>query len=565
MRRTWSGKAKTLVSLSAAVCLAAGTLAGCGGSSESGANGAAGTSGTEAGESKGSAEGGQGSAITYWTNMDSSRIAPTTDNYANILCYQEMAKNTGVNVEFIHPPIGQEADAFSLLMASGEYPDIIYYDWGNKVAGGPDKAIEDGVILRLNELIEEKCPNLRGFLDEHPEVEAAMTTDKGNIYCFPNLYPYYTDEPKIICIRGNQIRKDWLDELGLQEPETIDEWYQVLTAFKEKGTNENGEEIIPMVSRKLSTRSSMIRTFANAWDGLDYDFYVQDGVVKFGPVEPDFKEYLQTMSKWYAEGLIAPEFATYGDKEHDALITSSRAGAWHSGLGAGMGVYISALGNDDSKVGGVKFPVVNKGDTPKFNNASNFPFIGIGVAITSSCENIDAACKWLDYHYSDEGDMLLNWGVEGVSYELDEEGKPHFTDQVLNDPDGLSVDVAIGKYAMVAQMEAYKQSDEVYAVRMWKWPAQQEASAKWDATDFNDRYPLTVSMTPDEGAEFAAIMSDIETYRDENAIRYILGTESFDNYDKFVQTIKSMNIDRAIEIRQAAYDRLQDRIKAVQQ
>lgn len=234
MRRTWSGKAKTLVSLSAAVCLAAGTLAGCGGSSESGANGAAGTSGTEAGESKGSAEGGQGSAITYWTNMDSSRIAPTTDNYANILCYQEMAKNTGVNVEFIHPPIGQEADAFSLLMASGEYPDIIYYDWGNKVAGGPDKAIEDGVILRLNELIEEKCPNLRGFLDEHPEVEAAMTTDKGNIYCFPNLYPYYTDEPKIICIRGNQVRKDWLDELGLQEPETIDEWYQVLTAFKEK-------------------------------------------------------------------------------------------------------------------------------------------------------------------------------------------------------------------------------------------------------------------------------------------------------------------------------------------
>lgn len=567
MKRKWRENTKKLVSLSAAACLAAGMLAGCGGGSsdkgaDSRAGGAADAKSAESGRGESGDQG--GGSITYWTNMDSSRIAPTTDNYANILCYQEMAKNTGVNVEFIHPPIGQEADAFSLLMASGEYPDIIYYDWGNKVAGGPDKAIEDGVILRLNEIIEEKCPNLRGFLDEHPEVEAAMTTDNGNIYCFPNLYPYYTDEPKIICIRGNQIRKDWLDELGLEEPETIDEWHQVLTAFKEKGTNEEGQEIIPMVSRKLSTRSSMIRTFANAWDGLDYDFYVQDGTVKFGPVEPEFKEYLQTMSQWYAEGLIAPEFATYGDKEHDALITSGKAGAWHSGLGAGMGVYISALGNDDSKVGGVKFPVVNKGNTPKFNNASNFSFIGIGVAITSSCKDIDAACKWLDYHYSEEGDMLLNWGVEGVSYELDEEGNPHFTDQVLNDPDGLSVDVAIGKYAMVAQMEAYKQSDEVYAVRMWKWPAQQEASAKWDATDFNDRYPLTVSMTPDEGAEFAAIMSDIETYRDENAIRYILGTESFDNYDKFVETIKSMNIDRATQIKQAAYDRLQERIKAAE-
>ena len=60
-------------------------------------------------------------------------------------------------------------------------------------------------------------------------------------------------------------------------------------------------------------------------------------------------------------------------------------------------------------------------------------------------------------------------------------------------------------------------------------------------------------------------MSDIETYRDENAIRYILGTENFDNYDKFVETIKSMNIDRAIEIKQAAYDRLQERIKAASQ
>lgn len=544
--RSLKNVGKTVICVSLTAVLATGALTGCSG-------------GGKGGENAQTQEEQANSALTYWTNMDSSRIAPVTDNYGNILCYQEMARRTGIDVTFIHPPIGQEADAFSLLLASGEYPDMIYYDWGNKVSGGPDKAIEDGVILRLNELIDEHCPNLRAFLEEHPEVKAAMTTDNGAIYCFPNLYPYYSEDPKILCIRGNQIRKDWLDELGLDEPETIEEWRHVLTEFKKKGANENGDAIIPMVSRKLSTRSSMVRTFANAWDGLDYDFYVQDGKVKFGPVEEDFREYLETMAQWYEEGLIAPEFATYGDKEHDALVTGGTAGAWHSGLGAGMGVYIAALGDDDSKVGGVKFPVVNKGDMPKFNNASNFPFIGIGVAITSSCKDLEAACKWLDYHYGEEGNLLLNWGVEGVSYELDENGNPYFTEQVLNDPDGLSVDVAIGKYAMVAQMEAYKQSDEVYAVRMWKWPSQKDASEKWDATDFNDRYPLTVSMTPEEGTEFAAIMSDIETYRDENAIRYILGTESFDNYGNFVETIKSMNIDRAIEIKQAAYDRLQKR------
>lgn len=537
----------------------AGALAGCSANSGTAASQADQT--TQAVGQTGQGEGQQPS-LTYWTNLDSSRIAPVTDNYGNILCYQEMAKQTGIDVTFIHPPIGQEADVFSLLLASGSYPDMIYYDWGNKVAGGPDKAIEDGIILELNDLIEQNCPNLKAFLEDHPEVKAAMTTDNGSIYCFPNLYPYYTENPRIMCIRGNQLRKDWLEELGLTEPETIDDWYHVLTEFKKKGANESGAEIVPLVSRKLSTRSSIVRIFANAWNGLDYDFYVQNGVVKFGPVEDDFKEYLQTMAKWYAEGLIAPEFATYGDKEHDALITGGSAGAWHSGLGAGMGVYIAALGNDDSKIAGVKFPVAIEGGTPKFNNASNFPFIGIGVAITSSCQDVEAACRWLDYHYGAEGDMLLNWGVEGISYELDENGDPYFTDLVMNDPDGLSLDVAIGKYAMVAQMEAYKQSDEVYAVRMWKWPSQQDASAKWDDADFGDRYPLTVSMTPEEGVEFAAIMSDIETYRDENAIRYILGTENFDNYDKFVQTIKGMNLERAIEIKQDAYDRLQERVAA---
>ena len=107
------------------------------------------------------------------------------------------------------------------------------------------------------------------------------------------------------------------------------------------------------------------------------------------------------------------------------------------------------------------------------------------------------------------------------------------------------------------------QSDDVYAVRMWNWPSQQEASARWDDTDFGDRYPLTVSLTPEEGEELSNIMSDVETYRDENAIRFIIGTESFDHYDEFVSTIKSMGIDRAIEIKQAAYDRLQERLAAV--
>lgn len=556
-----------VISIAITVSLMMGMLAGCAGKTvEPGADTVA---GAPPGTMTGTAADTAGTVrdrpkLTYWVKMDSTKIAPTTDNYGTIKCYQVMMKNTRIDVEFIHPPVGQETDAFSLMISGGEYPDLIHYDWGNAVSGGPDKAIEDDVILELTGLIEEYCPNLTAFLNEYPEIKATMTTDSGNVYCFPNVYPYFQDDVAIMCNRGVQIRADWLAELGLAQPETVEDWYTVLKAFKAKGTTEDGSPIVPLVSRKLSEKTSMVRTFANAWDGLGYDFYIDNGVVKFGPLEDDYREYLKTMNQWYEEGLIAPEFSTYGGKEHDALITTGQAGAWLSGLGAGMGVYITALGGTDDKIEGVQFPVVDVGSVPKYNGADNYPFIGLGIAITTKCKDIEAACRWLDYHYSEEGSRLLNWGIEGVSYELDAAGIPQLTKLITGNPDGLSADVALGKYAMVSQLEAFAKDDRVEAIRMWNWPSQEAASKLWNGTDFSYRYPPTVSLTAEEGAELAAILSDITTYRDEGVIKFILGTESMDHYDQFVQTIKSMDIERAIEIKQAAYDRLQERIKTVQ-
>lgn len=497
--------------------------------------------------------------LSYWIKMDATKISPTTDNFGTILCYQEMAKITGVNVTFIHPPAGQENDSFSLMLTGGEYPDLIHWDWGH-VSGGPDKMIEEGVILDLAQIIDEKCPNLKAFLDEHPEIRAAMTTDDGHIYCFPNVYPYFEEDTIIVANRGYQVRQDWLKELGLKEPETIDDWYTMLKAFKEKGTAENGGEIVPMVSQQLSSKTSMIRTLANAWGGLDYDFYVDNGVVKYGPTQPTFKDYLTTMNQWYNEGLINKDFSTIDLKAVNAMITEGQAGAWFYGLGAGMGVYIKAFG-DESKIEGVKFPVVNAGDTPKYTILDNYPFIGLGTAISTKCKDIDAACKWLDYHFNDEGRMLMNWGVQGVSYELDANGEPYFTDAVLHDPDGLSVDVALGKYAMVSQLDAIAKDHRSEALRMLTYDTQKEAAKVFNDADFTYRYPPTATMTAEESAEYASIMSDINTYRDENLVRFIVGTEPLENFEKFVSQIEKMNIARAIEIKQASYDRLQARMK----
>lgn len=115
------------------------------------------------------------------------------------------------------------------MLASGELPDMLEYNFFN-FPGGPEKAIKDGYILELNDLIDKYAPNYKKYLQEHPEVEKMVKTDKGSYYSFP----FIRGDESLLTFQGPVIRKDWLDELGLPVPETIDEWTTALKAFKEK-------------------------------------------------------------------------------------------------------------------------------------------------------------------------------------------------------------------------------------------------------------------------------------------------------------------------------------------
>lgn len=489
--------------------------------------------------------------MTQYKTMDATKIAPTTDDYATVACYRELEKLTGVKIDFVIPPIGQETEKFNLMLASDVLPDIIFHGWGNYV-GGAQKAIDDGIILDLTDIIMEHCPNIRHLIETNEDIRKQISTDSGALYVFP----YLKLNQEINSVFGFQLRADWLAELGLSVPETMDEWHAVLTAFKEKGTNEAGETIVPLVSRKMSYGNSAVRRFANAY-GTDYDFYQMDGKVQYGPFTEGYKEYLKTMQTWYAEGLIDVEFATSDEAIHDAKVTSGIAGAWCSGLGSGMGKYITAFDKDDSKVAGTKYPVLEAGQ-PMYSNMMDQPFDGgTGAAISTSCKDPVLAAKWLDFQYSYQGHMLMNWGIEGESYTLDDDGIPSGTDMILNNPDGHSIDIALGLYSMGSASSSYYQDPLVRTMRMWNYEAQRETSRLWNEGTSMMLPPLTYSDA--EASELSAIVSEVNTYRDEMFMKFVLGTESLDNYDAYIAQLKNMGVERAIEIRQAALDRFNER------
>lgn len=150
------------------------------------------------------------------------------------------------------------------------------------VPGGPEKAINDGVIIKLNDLINQHAPNLKQFLNDNPDIAKEVKTDSGTMYVIPSI-----GIGKVNTFSGPIIRKDWLDELGLSVPETLEEWTHVLWSFKEKKG-----ATAPYTTYIDKTDPSKLNDFIVGAFGVGRDFYLDDGEVKYGPMEPKFKEYL---------------------------------------------------------------------------------------------------------------------------------------------------------------------------------------------------------------------------------------------------------------------------------
>ena len=209
-------------------------LAGCGGSTESTASTATETasSASTAAESGNAGEFtypmAAGHSITYWCNLNEN-IGSYYKDMGESPFGKGLMENTGVDITFLHPPTGGENEQFNLLVADGDLPDVMEYHWQN-YPGGPEKAISDGVIVSLNDIIDQYCPNLKAYLDANPEIARQCRTDDGNYYAFP----FIRGNEELRVTEGLFIRQDWLDELGLEIPTTIDEWHTVLTAFKEE-------------------------------------------------------------------------------------------------------------------------------------------------------------------------------------------------------------------------------------------------------------------------------------------------------------------------------------------
>lgn len=545
------------ISVALASVFAVGAIAGCSGkgSTDKAAESSAAPSAAASGTASATASGTNGTddtpypkSITYWVSLNPNAAA-TMKSYSEIAAYQELEKKTGTKVTFQHPPVGQEKDQFNLMLASGQLPDVIEYGWGG-AAKGPDSLIQNKQILPLNDLIAKYAPNLTKVLNDNPEFRKLVTTDEGNMY----VMPFLLGDQSLSVFAGPVIRKDWLDKLNLPMPTTLDQWESALTAFRDNDPNGNGKkDEIPFLFSIGDI--DLTNLFVGAW-GITSQFYQEDGKVKYGPIQPQFKDFLALMAKWYKEGLIDPDYATTDGKLKDAKVTNNQLGAFTGYAGSGVGRYISLMkpSNPNVSLVGTPYPALQEGGTSL--GQYSFPFTGIGAAISTSAKHPEQIVKWLDYKYSDEGHLLFNFGIEGQSYTM-ENGYPKYTDVIMNNPDKLPIAQAMAKYFTAGWSGPFVQ-DKRYMEQYYTLQEQRDSQQNWLKADHSKLMP-PVTLTADESSKTASIMTDIQTYRDEMVNKFIMGAEPIDNFDKFVQTIQGMGIDQVIQAQQAALDRFNSR------
>ncbi|GIN59069.1 MULTISPECIES: extracellular solute-binding protein [Lederbergia] len=474
-------------------------------------------------------------------NMMGASSATQSQTWDELDVFKIYEEKTNIAFEFNTPDSANIREKLNLAFASGDLPDVLF--GAGLTQEEEAKFGSQGQLIPLEGLIEKYAPNLQKLLEENKEVARSITTADGHIYSLPfvdteiGFGPY----PKI------WINQVWLENLGLEMPETTDDLYNVLKAFKEKDPNGNGEaDEIPMIaSQDVNIAGAMLNHF-----GFTGHLDVTSGEVRYAPIEEEYKAFLSYMNTLYKEKLLDPEAYSQNKQQVNGKGENGQLGVFHD---AGPFLTVGVERNEEY----VALPPL----TSEVNNeklATRHSLVATGVfAITSANEYPEATIRWVDHFYSDEGAIFLNYGEEGEHFEYvdNKEGL-----KILI-PEGMTRDEYRNTYtpvtthprihAPIQTLELYKQ-DEFEPLNYHIMQETNKSVRPYAKSTF----PI-VHFTQEERDELIQIRTDIEDYVERMEAQFITGVQSLDGWDKYIKKLENMKVDRYVQIHQDAYDRWQ--------
>lgn len=488
-------------------------LAGCGGSSGGGEN-------TQTGNTESTAAA-EESESTQEVAPDSASAQESADRPTvsfvftkggfegcpeNDVILQKLEEASNVTLDHIAPPSANYAEQVNIILSGdkSELPDLVklapamfndLYDY-----------VDQGALMDMTELVKQ-CPNI---LENVPQDALDRCSVDGKLYaipvfCSPNRYNVV-------------IRQDWLDNLGLEVPETLEDYHEVLRAFTFDDPDGNGkDDTYGMTGLSMETFDFIYGAYGAmapipSYNATNTYWYLDNGELKPQVTNPKVKEALETISAWYKEGLIDPEFVTCTtDDDLNNKAMKNQFGisyhwwTWEPKIEA-------QLQEVDPNISFSRIapPVGENGES----GIRGVGMINGCVVMLQGAEDPEACMRLLDWMYSEEGMMTTYTGVEGIHWEQKDDGT----------------------YVTLPQFDEDASWIQWYSAFEAEWPLLQvetplvqsrRDSFNW-ATISNDGDGLITQAEIEYGA-------DLQAFAMESYTNFITGKTSLDEWDKFVE------------------------------
>lgn len=487
--------------------------------------------------------------LSYWVSMRAEEASLLT-NLADSPGWQYVAQKLNVDLDFRCASQMTAREQFNLMVAGEDYTDIIssidYY------AGGAPKAYEDEVIIDLKDGIEAWADNYRGLV-ESLSLARDVQTDEGLWLSFYMIYEDFKT------LSGFTVRQDFLDELDMDAPVTYDDYEAYAGAVK---VNYGISDPLLMTSATNSFVTGFnVTGFAASAENSGVDHLFQrDGVVTSSFLEPAYKEYLQLMNKWYAEGYISHDFYSHSDNvkapDMEALLLNGQAGLYENSANE-MAGHEEKSSVEGFALTGVGEPRKTPDDVIHVSDSKSKLQTMNAVCISTGCDNRELAFRFIDYFYTEEGLILSCYGLPEL-VTTDDTGMYVYTDEAVdtftNNQWGTTYGNAQRLYK--AMLAGRKTQNDMFL--KWGEDGREAAAVElWNSDVFDDDYllPSTLSLTREESQEVASLASEMATYASERIVGFITGDRSWDEYDAMVDTLVDMGLNDLIKIYQDAMDR----------
>lgn len=465
------------------------------------------------------------------------------DSYEKSWWHSKVAEVTGIPTKWV--PKVQDNTALQMMLSDkNEAPDIFYQGYSGLAAY--KQACEDGQILELTPYLEKYAPNYWEFIHrpENAEFLKQITDDEGRHYVIASK----RESDFNVTYMGPMIRKDWLDECGRDIPVTLEDYEEVLVAFKDKYG-------VAMGGTYSDFKQAGIASGVGAIGNVGGDFAVKDGKIVYAPLTDEWKEQIEILADWKERGLIDGDFFTA-----DRNIVRQKAAEGKVGLiftaMSQLTKYIQDA--EDKGTGaewiGIGYPRTEVGAPTSLiqGGAAWEDQVNTVLSAFIEEEKIPVALAWIDYFYTEEGMLFSNFGIEGESYTM-VNGEPKFTELVTKDPSGIAQ--AVTKYVAWngtftgIQMEAYLKEKNSLA------PAAVDAVYAWtENTEYAKYFMPKLLLTADEQQVYVDTYTSIQTYVGQEVAKFINGEKTID-WATFTKDIERMGIQKILDNYNVAYVR----------